>query len=833
MDVKCRRVFVSQLGETTVVATTMRAARFYGPGQPLRLEPAPMPRPATGEALVRVRVAGVCHTELQMLDGVLNLGVSPLTPGHEVVGDVLETRGASPVSSGQRVLLSYEAPCGICAYCRSGAENLCPDATRQIGFTADGGYADYLVAPVRALVPLPDTLEDDAAVGLACGGATALHAARAVAGVRLGETVAVYGVGGVGFYLVQVCRLAGATVIAIGRTPEKLDRAVGLGADHVVNAANDDALAAVLDLTAGRGADVVFDLVASAETLSIAPRMLARRGRLILPGYSADRLCLPPLWLVLRELQIRGAVGNTLAELEETVALAASGKLQSVVGKHYPLEGAQQALDDLRAGRVIGRAVLDIGVTGNSTGRTSQAATSDLPALRSNPTSVAQRPSPFDQVVGSFHRGADQDGGQLGAPIPEPIITSATAAPSVPLPPAPTATLAASTTFHRNSRTVDGQLPHLPRPGPRPFEAELIELIGRGVDVPTDDDEFNALALGLFAFQYGHNVPYRQYCDYRRRKPDCVRHWTEIPAVPIGAFKEAVLATEPVETAAALFTSSGTTRPDQRSRQYHPDLAVYDASARVNFAAHVLPGSAVLPMLVLHPPPTELPNSSLAHYLGLMLDRYGAPGSGYFVGADGLHVDDLYSVLHAATDAGQPVALLGTTFAYVHLLDHMLADGRTISLPAGSRLFDTGGVKGRSREIGRDELTRVVEERLRVPAPFQINMYGLTELSTQFLDTVLRDHLRDAGLPRHKVAPPWARTRLLDPQTLDPVPDGTEGVLCHTDLANRASVCTVLTEDIGIAREGGFEILGRMHGTQARGCSIAMDDLLTAIGHRA
>jgi hypothetical protein len=138
--------------------------------------------------------------------------------------------------------------------------------------------------------------------------------------------------------------------------------------------------------------------------------------------------------------------------------------------------------------------------------------------------------------------------------------------------------------------------------------------------------------------------------------------------------------------------------------------------------------------------------------------------------------------------------------------------------------MDTGGVKGRSREITRDELATSLTERLGIPSDHQVNMYGLTELSTQFLDAVLR-----AGMSaRRKSVPAWARTRVLDPETLLELSPGAIGVLCHTDLANRASVCTVLTEDLGVAVEGGFEMVGRVAGTQARGCSIAMDELLTA-----
>ncbi|MGI8915044.1 MAG: zinc-binding dehydrogenase [Chloroflexota bacterium] len=793
-----------------MVVSHMRAARLYGPGMPLRLEEVPVPSPGIGEALLRVRAAGICHTELHMLDGVLNLGVVPLTPGHEVVGEVVEARGEGGPAAGRRVLLYYYVPCGACPYCQAGNDNLCPNVARQFGFTADGGYAEYMVAPFRSLLPLPDALGDDEAVGLACGGATALHTARAVAAVQPGETVVVYGVGGVGLYLVQICRLAGARVLAISRTPAKLALAGELGADICINAGSDDPLAAVYAHTGEAGADVVFDLVAGADTMAIAPRMLARRGRLVFAGYGGEPFSVSPLWLVLRELQVRGAVGNTLAELRETIDLAAAGQLRSVIGRSYPLEEINVALTALRAGTLIGRAIVRPG--------------EPLHQTFAHVEDVAEGPTrgegtQFDQRFPA-HSVADQIRPET------PDNPTAFSLPDAGLRPR-----------LRRGQESEREVSPLPQ--------RLLDVIAEGVDGPLagDDAAFNVLALAQFGFQYERNEPYRRFCDYRRLTPEQVTHWKQIPVVPIGAFKEATLATAPVEQAVACFMSSGTTRPEQRSRHYHPDLAVYDASARANFAAHVLPDGASLPLLVLNPPPAALPHSSLAHYLGLMLDTYGAAGSAHFVDEHGLQQDRLLVAIMGLADAGRPICLVGTTFAFVHLLDYMAQAGRQCRLPAGSRVMDTGGVKGRSREIARDELRAALTARLGIPSDHQINMYGLTELSTQFLDAVLRDTTAPltpfqeerSGSPprageryRHKTVPAWARTRVLDPETLEELPEGEVGVLCHTDLANWASVATVLTEDLGVAAGGGMEILGRVAGSQARGCSIAMDELLIA-----
>jgi hypothetical protein len=145
--------------------------------------------------------------------------------------------------------------------------------------------------------------------------------------------------------------------------------------------------------------------------------------------------------------------------------------------------------------------------------------------------------------------------------------------------------------------------------------------------------------------------------------------------------------------------------------------------------------------------------------------------------------------------------------------------------------MDTGGYKGRSREYGKEELYALVTDRLGVPPTHIVNMYGMTEHGTQFLDAVLRDHCRGRrGLVRYKVVPPWARTLVVDPDTMAERPPGERGLLLHFDLINRASALAVLTEDVGHAVGDGFELLGRAQGSEARGCSIALDELVAAVG---
>lgn len=377
----------------------------------------------------------------------------------------------------------------------------------------------------------------------------------------------------------------------------------------------------------------------------------------------------------------------------------------------------------------------------------------------------------------------------------------------------------------------------------RALAAELVELFGRGVEQELDDATFNALALRVFGFQMRHNAPYAAYARLRGRSPEAVRHWSEIPAVPTSAFKEVPLVSGAAANAEAVFRTSGTTRGEERrGEHYLLDLTLYHASLLPNFAAHLLPDGAELPMLSLLPPAFEMPDSSLAHMIAVVSERLGATGSGsYATVAEGIDEPALEAALRHYEATGTPVCLLGTSFAFVHWTDSLRSRGESFRLPPGSRLMDTGGFKGRSREVAVDELRATYLELLGIPADHLVNEYGMAELCSQFYDTVLRDRLRqtppgprldDLAGPRLKEGPPWVRTQVVSPETLEPLPPGEVGILRHYDLANLGSVLGVQTEDLGRLVDGGFELLGRAAGAPPRGCSIATDLLLEAVAEQ-
>ncbi|MDB5954369.1 long-chain fatty acid--CoA ligase [Ramlibacter sp.] len=334
------------------------------------------------------------------------------------------------------------------------------------------------------------------------------------------------------------------------------------------------------------------------------------------------------------------------------------------------------------------------------------------------------------------------------------------------------------------------------------------------------DAEFDAMALRIFAEQHAHNAAFRRFCQLRGATPRTVKSWRDIPAVPINAFKEVTLSCAPPEEAQRVFMTSGTTRGDVKGRHYHPTIAVWDASFKPNFARRFMQGTPRLRMAVLFPNEQELSNSSLAHYLAMAVREFGTADSAWYVTLQGMDSAGLRDFLRSAQASGEPCAVLGASYSFVHFLDAM-GDER-FALPAGSRILDTGGYKGQARELPLEDFYAQLAAGFGVPRERCINMYGMTELSSQFYDD------GNAVVPSLKSGPHWLRSRIVDPLTGREVAPGEHGVLVHCDLASFNSVTTILTEDVGVAVDGGFLLLGRAEGAQARGCSLAVQEFLQA-----
>ena len=218
------------------------------------------------------------------------------------------------------------------------------------------------------------------------------------------------------------------------------------------------------------------------------------------------------------------------------------------------------------------------------------------------------------------------------------------------------------------------------------------------------------------------------------------------------------------------------------------------------------------------------PNSSLAHFLALAVREFGTEDSHYLVQEEGLDTMRAVLELAHAEQTGEPYALLGASYSFVHLMDALKAMDEIGFLPAGSRILDTGGFKGQSRELALDDFYKQLSSTFGIHRSHCINMYGMTELSTQFFDS------GNEVCPSVKSGPHWIRSRVVNPLTNQEVPRGDKGVLAHCDLAHFNVVSTILTEDAGIETEDGFLLLGRADGAEAEGCSMAVEEFLKVAG---
>ena len=349
------------------------------------------------------------------------------------------------------------------------------------------------------------------------------------------------------------------------------------------------------------------------------------------------------------------------------------------------------------------------------------------------------------------------------------------------------------------------------------FAARLGHVSGSAAGDPfqqltSEGHRFNELALELFALQFKYNPAYRKICEARGLTPKDVRDWTQIPFVPTAAFKELELSSIPPEARTAVFHSSGTTE-QKPSRHFHcvESLAVYEASLWKSFQSNVIHDQK-FELVVLTPPAKLIPHSSLVHMFEIVRQKLNAPES-VFVGkldSDGAWGLDFDKLASALSDAKHPQLVLGTAFSFVHLLDYLAEKNLRIELPSGSRVMETGGYKNRSRSMPKARLHFLITTFLGVPNENIICEYGMSELSSQAYAT--------QGSPFR--FPSWARVQIISPETGREVADGETGLIRILDLANVFSVAAIQTEDLGIRRGSGFELVGRAPLAEARGCSL-------------
>lgn len=329
----------------------MRAVQIVEIGQPLEEREIAVPHVGEQDVLVRVKAAGICHSDAHYRAGSSPVGPLPVTPGHEVAGVVEETgRRVTSIQIGDRVCLHYLVTCGDCPYCVRGSEQFCVEGA-MIGKHRGGGYAEYIAVPARSVVPLPEEIPFDHGAILMCSSATSFHALRK-GRLTSGETVAVFGVGGLGMSAIQLADAMGALdIYAVDINDDRLAMSQGLGAVPI-NASAVDPVATVRDLTQGEGVDVALELVGLAETMRQAVQSLAVFGRAVMVGIASEPLEVDTYTELLgREAEVIGAADHLLQELPLLIEYARRGvlDLSDVITQRVPLQAdaVNDVLDQL------------------------------------------------------------------------------------------------------------------------------------------------------------------------------------------------------------------------------------------------------------------------------------------------------------------------------------------------------------------------------------------------------------------------------------------------------------------------------------------------------
>ncbi|HVF24793.1 MAG TPA: zinc-binding dehydrogenase [Anaerolineales bacterium] len=329
----------------------MKSVRMIATGKPLELQDIPVPGIGDKDILLRVKAAGICHSDAHYRAGRSSMAFLPITLGHEVSG-VVEKTGSqvTNVKVGERVCLHYNLTCGDCYYCSTGNEQFC-DIVKMLGHHVDGGYAEYIAIPARNAIHLPDEISFEAGATLMCASATSLHALRK-SRVKAGETVAVFGVGGLGLSAIQLAKALGAIeVFAVDIKQDKLELASEYGAIPV-DASRADPVEEIRKHTKGRGVDVALEVIGLSKTMTQTIDSLGYMGRAVMVGINQQPIAINTYSQVLgKEAEIIGSNDHLLQELPLLLDMARRKILDTsrVVSQVIPLDADKinQRLDDL------------------------------------------------------------------------------------------------------------------------------------------------------------------------------------------------------------------------------------------------------------------------------------------------------------------------------------------------------------------------------------------------------------------------------------------------------------------------------------------------------
>ena len=348
----------------------MKSAQIIEPNKPLEINETELPKPNGTQVIIKVKSTGVCHSDLHLWEGgydtgdgfmkVTDRGVKfPVTPGHEVVGSVEEIGDSvQGVNIGDLVLVYPWIGCGECVTCEKGDTNLC-ESPKSLGVFQDGGYAEYVLVPDAKFLAKIDNLDPDAAASLACSGLTAFTAVKKAL-TNSPENILIVGAGGLGLMGVQIANaLTKANIICADLDDEKLESAKKLGATHIINTKESDAVKKIMSICNEKGVDSIIDFVNAPPTVKMDLSLIRKRGNIILVGLFGGSVELSLVSVPLKAITIQGAYTGNYNDMLELIKLAQRGVINPIVSKHYKLDDANTALDDLKNRKIIGRAVIN------------------------------------------------------------------------------------------------------------------------------------------------------------------------------------------------------------------------------------------------------------------------------------------------------------------------------------------------------------------------------------------------------------------------------------------------------------------------------------------
>lgn len=331
----------------------MKAAVFHGKDKGLKIEDIPVPKIGPGEVLVKVAACGACHTDLHYIEhGVPTFKKPPIVLGHEASGTVEEIGpGVANVKKGQRVLIPAVLTCGKCMFCRQGRENICADM-KMLGNHFDGAYAEFVAVPAKDLLDLPATIPLEEASIIADALSTPFHAVKNRAKVQPGDTVVVFGCGGVGINAVQIATLCGGYVIAVDTNDRKLAWAKEFGAARTINASQVEKVSKEVKKLTGGGADIVMEVIGNPRTIEEALDSVRIGGRVVVVGYTNEVSQIVSGKIMFKELDVVGSLGCRPVDYIPLIRLVEQGKidLKRIVTHRFPLSEIHRAFEVMHEG---------------------------------------------------------------------------------------------------------------------------------------------------------------------------------------------------------------------------------------------------------------------------------------------------------------------------------------------------------------------------------------------------------------------------------------------------------------------------------------------------